>query len=168
MIITRTPLRISLGGGGTDQPSFYERTPGFVLSVAINKYVYIGINATFTSDYLLKYSEMERVDKVEDVQHRIIAEALSLLEVDPGVEIVSLADIPAGTGLGSSGSFTVGLLRALFADRHEHIDPAALAEMACHIEIDRLGEPVGKQDQYVAVQWRHHLHGVRAVTGLSR
>lgn len=150
MIITRTPLRISLGGGGTDQPSFYERTPGFVLSAAINKYIYIGINSTFTSDYLLKYSEMERVDKVEDIQHRIIAEALSLLEVDPGVEIVSLADIPAGTGLGSSGSFTVGLLRALFAHRHEQIDPGALAEMACHIEIDRLGEPVGKQDQYVA------------------
>ena len=150
MIITRTPLRISLGGGGTDQPSFYRRTPGFVLSAAIDKYVYIGINPTFTPDYLLKYSELERVESVDDVQHRIIREALQLLDVEPGVEIVSLADIPAGTGLGSSGSFTVGLLRALLAHRHEHRDPGAVAELACHIEIDRLGEPVGKQDQYIA------------------
>lgn len=150
MIITGTPLRISLGGGGTDVPSFYEQSPGFVLSAAINKYVYIGINATFTPDYLLKYSAMERVERIDQVQHRIMAEALRLLDIEPGVEIVSLADIPSGTGLGSSGSFTVGLLRALYAFRHEQIDPAELAELACHIEIDRLGEPVGKQDQYIA------------------
>jgi D-glycero-alpha-D-manno-heptose-7-phosphate kinase len=150
MIITSTPLRISLGGGGTDAPSFYAHRPGFVLSAAIDKYVYIAINATFTPDYLLKYSAMERVERIDQVQHRIMAEALTLLDIEPGVEIVSLADIPSGTGLGSSGSFTVGLLRALHAFRHRHIDPGALAELACHIEIDLLGEPVGKQDQYIA------------------
>jgi len=150
MIISRTPLRISLGGGGTDAPSFYEHTPGFVLSAAIDKYIYIGVNATFTNDYFLKYAEMERVDRIDEVQHRIIREALRLVDVSPGVEIVSLADIPSGTGLGSSGSFTVGLLRALRAFRHQHTDTHDLAEDACHIEIDLLGEPVGKQDQYIA------------------
>lgn len=150
MIITRTPLRISLGGGGTDQASYYERAPGFVLAAAIEKYVYIGVNTTFTPGYLLKYSETERVERIDQIQHRIIADALLLLEIESGVEIVSLADIPSGTGLGSSGSFTVGLLRALHAFRHQQIDPGALAEMACHIEVDRLGEPVGKQDQYIA------------------
>ncbi len=150
MIISRTPLRISLGGGGTDAPSFYEHMPGFVLSAAIDKYIYIGVNATFTNDYFLKYAEMERVDRIDDVQHRIIREALRLVDVAPGVEIVSLADIPSGTGLGSSGSFTVGLLRALRAFRHQHTDTHDLAEDACHIEIDLLGEPVGKQDQYIA------------------
>jgi len=150
MIITRTPLRISLGGGGTDAPSFYEQAPGFVLSAAIDKYIYVAINPRFTPDFLLKYSAMERVDRIDEIEHPIIREALDYLDVAPGIEIVTLADIPAGTGLGSSGSFTVGLLRALHAYKTEHIDPLSLAEQACHIELDRLGEPSGKQDQFIA------------------
>jgi len=150
MIITRTPLRISIGGGGTDAPSFYQRRTGFVLSAAIDKYIYVAINPRFTDDYLLKYSALERVDTIDEIDHRIIKEALRFLKVEPGIEIVTLADIPAGTGLGSSGSFTVGLLRSLHAFRKTQIDPGALAAQACHIEIDRLGEPVGKQDQYIA------------------
>lgn len=150
MIITRTPLRISIGGGGTDSPSFYEHSPGFVLSAAIDKYIYVGINPRFTPDYLLKYSSLERVDRIDQIEHNIIRESLTYLEIEPGIEIVALADIPAGTGLGSSGSFTVGLLRALHAHRHDHIDPGALAAEACHVEIERLREPVGKQDQYIA------------------
>ncbi len=150
MIITRTPLRISIGGGGTDLPSFYELEGGSFISAAITKYVYIGINRTFTDDYFLKYSAMERVADISDIQHPLIREALRLREVGPSVEIVSLADIPAGTGLGSSGSFTVGLLRAISAFHHRHVSPADLAEEACRIEIDVLGNPVGKQDQYIA------------------
>lgn len=150
MIISKTPLRISIGGGGTDLPAFYERETGFVLSAAIDKFIYIGVNATFTDDYFLKYAELERVARIDEVKHRIIKEVLDLLEIPPGVEIVSLADIPSGTGLGSSGSFTVGLLRALRAFRHHHVDTYDLAQQACHIEIDRLGEPVGKQDQFIA------------------
>jgi D-glycero-alpha-D-manno-heptose-7-phosphate kinase len=150
MLITRTPLRISLGGGGTDLPSYYERSPGFVLSAAINKYIFIAMNRTFTDDYFLKYSALERVSVVEEIDHPIVREALHLHGVRPGVELVSVADIPAGTGLGSSGAFTVGLLRALYAWRREAVTMAALAEEACHIEIDRLGRPVGKQDQYIA------------------
>ena len=150
MIITRTPLRISLGGGGTDLPSFYTRHGGMVVAAAIDKYVYIGINRTFTNDYFIKYSEMERVSTPEEVAHPIVREALLTHDVGPALEIVSLADIPAGTGLGSSGTFTVGLLRALYAFKREHVSSHALAEEACAIEIDRLGRPVGKQDQFIA------------------
>lgn len=150
MILTRTPLRISIGGGGTDLPSFYRRRGGSVISAAIDKYVYVAINATFTPDYLLKYSVHERVDRVDEIQHALIREVLQCYEVGPGIEIVSVADIPAGTGLGSSGSFTVGLISALYAFRHQHLSIRALAEAACHIEIERLGDPVGKQDQYIA------------------
>jgi len=150
MLITRTPLRISLGGGGTDLPSYYRRFGGIVISAAITKYVYIGINRTFKDDYFLKYSELERVREVEDIRHPIIREALILHPVGPSLEIVSLADIPGGTGLGSSGTFTVGLLRALYAFKREHVVTGALAEEACHIEIDRLSRAVGKQDQYIA------------------
>jgi D-glycero-alpha-D-manno-heptose-7-phosphate kinase len=150
MLITRTPLRISIGGGGTDLPSFYRRRAGFVISAAINKYMFIGLNRTFTDDYLLKYSGLERVRSVDEIEHSIIREVLRRHELEPGVEIVSLADIPSGTGLGSSGSFTVGLLRAIYALKREHITAGALAEEAAHIEIDVLGEPVGKQDQYIA------------------
>ena len=150
MIITRTPLRVTLGGGGTDLPSYYRRREGFVLSAAIDKYVYIGINRTFTDDYFIKYSALERVMGVEDIDHPIVREALRLHNVGPAVEIVSLADIPAGTGLGSSGTFTVGLLRALYAFKREHVTTGALAEEACHIELDLLGQPSGKQDQYIA------------------
>ncbi len=150
MLITRTPLRISLGGGGTDLPSYYRRFRSVVVSAAITKYVYIGINRTFTDDYFLKYSDLERVRTVPEIRHPIIREALTLHPVGPSLEIVSLADIPSGTGLGSSGTFTVGLLRALYAFERTHVVASALAEEACGIEIDRLGRAVGKQDQYVA------------------
>ncbi len=150
MIVTRTPLRISIGGGGTDLPSYYRRRGGTVISAAINKYVYLAVNATFTNDYLLKYSVHERVDSAEAIEHPLIREVVLQHGIGPGIEIVSVADIPAGTGLGSSGSFTVGLVRALSAFRHQHLSTRALAEAACHIEIERLGDPVGKQDQYIA------------------
>lgn len=150
MIITRTPLRISIGGGGTDLPSFYEREGGYVISAAINKYIYIGINPIFVQDYVLKYSELERVGAVDDINHPLFREALRMHSIEPGVEIMSLADIPAGTGLGSSASFTVGLLRALYAFRRQHVTQWVLAEEASHIEMDILHEPVGKQDQYIA------------------
>jgi D-glycero-alpha-D-manno-heptose-7-phosphate kinase len=150
MLITRTPLRISLGGGGTDLPSYYQQNGGFVVAASITKYVYIGINSTFTSDYFLKYSALERTKSVQDIDHPIIRAALVNHAVLPSVEIVSLADIPSGTGLGSSGSFTVGLLRAIHAYKREHVTDAALADEACAIEIDDLARSVGKQDQYIA------------------
>jgi D-glycero-alpha-D-manno-heptose-7-phosphate kinase len=150
MLITRTPLRISIGGGGTDLPSFYRRRGGFVISAAINKYMFIALNRTFTPDYLLKYSELERVPSIDEIQHRILREVLRLHQIEPGVEIVSTADIPSGTGLGSSGAFTVGLLRAIYAHKREHVTAGAVAEEAARVEIDQLRDPVGKQDQYIA------------------
>ncbi|HMD47210.1 MAG TPA: galactokinase [Acidimicrobiales bacterium] len=150
MIITRTPFRITLGGGGTDLPSYYERYGGMVISAAVNRYVYISVNRTFTDDYFLKYSTLERVRRIEDIEHPLIREALLLHPVDPGIELVSVADIPAGTGLGSSGAFTVGLLRALHTYERNHVTPANIADEACHIEIERLAQPVGKQDQFIA------------------
>jgi D-glycero-alpha-D-manno-heptose-7-phosphate kinase len=149
VIITRTPLRISVGGGGTDLPSYYEKFGGFVISAAIKQYVYITVHRTFKPNYIIKYSHMETVESADQVQHPIIREALKLHEIGPYIEIASMADMPAGTGLGSSGSFTVGLLRALYALKREPIATAQLAEEACHIEIDLLKEPVGKQDQYI-------------------
>jgi D-glycero-alpha-D-manno-heptose-7-phosphate kinase len=150
VLITRTPLRISLGGGGTDLPSYYREHGGVVVSAAIDKYIFIAINRTFTNDYFIKYSELERTASVAEIRHPLVREALQLHEVGPGLELVSLADIPAGTGLGSSGAFTVGLLRALYAFKREHVSANTLAEQACHIEIDRLGRSGGKQDQYIA------------------
>jgi len=150
MLISRTPLRISLGGGGTDLPSYYERYGGFVLSAAIDKHVYIAVNRTFTDDYFLKYSQLERVSGPNEIRHPIMRAALELHPVGPSVEIASLADIPAGTGLGSSGAFTVGLLRALYAYKREHITPGDLAEEAARIEIEILRDPAGKQDHYIA------------------
>lgn len=150
MIITRTPLRISLGGGGTDLSSYYRRSGGLVISAAINKYIFIAINQTFVDDYFLKYSGIERVNNASDIAHPIIREVLQIHEIGPAIELVSLADIPAGTGLGSSGAFTVGLLRSIHAFKREPVTPQDLAEEACHIEIDRLGRPVGKQDQYIS------------------
>jgi len=150
MIITRTPLRITLGGGGTDLPSYYEQYGGVVVSAAISKYIYISINRTFTPDYFLKYSALERVDDASAIEHPIVREALLAHNVEPSVEIVSTADIPSGTGLGSSGSFTVGLLRAIYALRRDHVSAGPVADEACRIEIERLNRPVGKQDQYVA------------------
>jgi D-glycero-alpha-D-manno-heptose-7-phosphate kinase len=150
MLITRTPLRISIGGGGTDLPSFYRERDGFVISAAISKYMFIGLNRTFTDDYLIKYSQLERRSSIAEIEHRIVRAVFEGHELDPGLEMVSLADIPSGTGLGSSGAFTVGLLRAVYAHKREHVAAEALAEEAARIEIDVLGEPVGKQDQYIA------------------
>jgi D-glycero-alpha-D-manno-heptose-7-phosphate kinase len=151
MITTRSPLRISLGGGGTDLPSYYREHGGFLIAGAINKYVYINVMRPFTQGIYLKYSHLEHVDLVDEVQHPIIREAIRMLGFKtPQVEITTLADIPSGTGLGSSGSFTTALLKALYVHRMRQIEPKQLAELACEIEIDRLGEPIGKQDQYIA------------------
>lgn len=151
MIIARSPLRITLGGGGTDLPSYYREHEGFLIAAAINKYVYVTVMRPFTEGIYLKYSELEHVGAVDEVRHRIIREALSLQNLrTPQIEITTLADIPAGTGLGSSGSFTTALLQSIYAHRRQLIHPQELAELACHIEIDRLGEPIGKQDQYIA------------------
>ncbi|HWB86686.1 MAG TPA: hypothetical protein VG675_21255 [Bryobacteraceae bacterium] len=151
MIITRSPLRISLGGGGTDLPSYYRAHTGFVLSAAIDKYVYITLHETFERQFIIKYSKTELVNTIEEIKHPIIREALKLVPpAAPHLEIVSMSDIPAGTGLGSSGSFTVSLLRALHSHNKDLTPRQDLAEEACHIEIDLLGEPVGKQDQYIA------------------
>jgi D-glycero-alpha-D-manno-heptose-7-phosphate kinase len=151
MIITRSPLRITLGVGGTDLPSYYREHGGFLIAAAIDKYVYVTVMRPFVEGIFLKYSKLENVLNTDDVQHPIIREAMRMLGFrTPQVEITTLADIPAGTGLGSSGSFTTALLKALYAHRRQLIHPHELAEMACEIEIDRLGEPIGKQDQYAA------------------
>jgi D-glycero-alpha-D-manno-heptose-7-phosphate kinase len=151
MIITRSPLRISLGGGGTDLPSYYREHTGFLIAAAIDKYVCITLHQTFVPDLIVKYSRLERVSNLDDLQHPIIRESMKLVGVEAaGLEITSMADIPAGTGLGSSGSFTTALLKALHTHRKNLVHPRELAEQACHIEIDRLGEPIGKQDQYIA------------------
>jgi D-glycero-alpha-D-manno-heptose-7-phosphate kinase len=151
MIITRSPLRISLGGGGTDLPSYYREFGGFVISAAIDKYVYITLHETFQEAIIVKYSKMETVRSVSEIQHPIVREALKLVGVHyPHLEITSMSDIPAGTGLGSSGSFTAALLRALHMLQNDQISRRELAEEACHIELDILGEPIGKQDQYIA------------------
>jgi D-glycero-alpha-D-manno-heptose-7-phosphate kinase len=150
MIIVRSPLRITLGGGGTDLPSYYRDHGGVLIAAAIDRYVYITVHQTFQPGLILKYSQLERAERVEDIQHPIVREALTLTGVSDRVEITSMADIPAGTGLGSSGSFTTALLRALHVHRKNIISTQELAEQACHIEIDRLGEPIGKQDQFIA------------------
>jgi D-glycero-alpha-D-manno-heptose-7-phosphate kinase len=151
LIITRSPFRVTLGGGGTDLPSFYERHGGFVIAAAIDKYVYITIHDSFGSDLLVKYARLERVPSAEHLEHPLFREALRFQEMDGrSLEIVSMADIPAGTGLGSSGSFTTALLKALHTHRKLIVHPRELAEQACHIEIDLLREEIGKQDQYIA------------------
>jgi D-glycero-alpha-D-manno-heptose-7-phosphate kinase len=151
MIITRSPLRITLGGGGTDVPSYYREHGGFLIAAAIDKYVYVTAIRPFTPGIFLKYSKLERVESVDQVQHAIIREAIRMLDFKtPQIEITALADIPAGTGLGSSGSFTTALLKALYAHRRRLLHPSELAQLACEIEINRLNEPVGKQDQYIA------------------
>jgi D-glycero-alpha-D-manno-heptose-7-phosphate kinase len=151
MIIVRSPLRISLGGGGTDLLSYYREHEGFLIAAAIDKYVYVSVIKPFRPGIYLKYSEIEHVDAVDQVKHRIIRETLKMFPEEAGqIEITTLADIPAGTGLGSSGSFTTALLRALHAQSRNIIHPRELAEQACHVEIDLLEEPIGKQDQYIA------------------
>ena len=160
MIITRSPLRISIGGGGTDLPSYYRAHGGFLIAMGITKHVYVSLQRTFDPGILLKYSNIERIARVADIKHPIIREAMMLMEVDePNFEITSIADVPAGTGLGSSGSFTTALLKALAIYTRRHLDPAEIAELACAIEIDRLREPIGKQDQYIAA-----FGGITALT----
>jgi D-glycero-alpha-D-manno-heptose-7-phosphate kinase len=151
MIITRSPLRISLGGGGTDLPSYYRKHSGFLIAAAIDKYVYITVHQTFVVELIVKYSKMERVKSIEELQHPIIREAMRMVGVGGShLEITSMADIPAGTGLGSSGSFTTALLKALHNHKKNIVHPHDLAEQACAIEIDILKQPIGKQDQYIA------------------
>ncbi|MFI4919000.1 MAG: hypothetical protein ACHP65_05535 [Legionellales bacterium] len=151
MIITRSPLRISLGGGGTDLPSYYRHHGGFLIAAAIDKYVYITLHQTFVEELIIKYSKLERVKTIDEVQHPIIREALKFVGIEAShLEITSMADIPSGTGLGSSGSFTTALLKALHTLKKSLLHPQQLAEQACHIELDLLNEPIGKQDQYIA------------------
>lgn len=151
MLIARSPLRISLGGGGTDLPSYYREHGGFLIAGAIDKYVYITLHRTFNDELIVKYSKLERVSHAGQVEHPIIREALALLGMDGRfLEISSLADIPAGTGLGSSGSFTTALLKALHAWKRDLVHPEQIGREACQIELERLREPVGKQDQYIA------------------
>jgi D-glycero-alpha-D-manno-heptose-7-phosphate kinase len=150
MIISRTPLRISFAGGGSDLPSFYKYNQGAVLSTSIDKYVYIAVHEYFYKEQtLLKYSKTELVKTFEEIQHPIFRECLSMMNMS-GLDISSMADVPAGTGLGSSSSFTVCLLNALHAYNRRYVSPEYLASTACDIEINRLGDPIGKQDQYAA------------------
>ena len=150
MIISRTPLRVSFAGGGSDLPSFYREEGGAVLSTSIDKYVYLAVHKYFYPEQtLLKYSRTELVDSYDDIQHPIFRECLKMLDLH-GLDISSMADVPSGTGLGSSSTFTVSLLNVLHAYKHEAVGPEYLARTACEIEIERLGDPIGKQDQYAA------------------
>jgi D-glycero-alpha-D-manno-heptose-7-phosphate kinase len=151
MIITRTPFRISFVGGGSDMETFYSRHPGAVLSTSINKYMYISSHRFFFPGQIrIKYSQTETVNNIEELKHPLVLEAMRKVGVTGGIEISSIADIPAGTGMGSSSSFTVGLLHCLYANKREFASHDKLAREACEIEIDILGEPIGKQDQYAA------------------
>ena len=151
MIITRSPLRISLGGGGTDLPSYYQEHEGFVIAAAIDKYIYVSANRPFEETIKLKYSIVEECEKLQDIKHPIVREVLRLFDLNsPQIEIGSMADIPAGTGLGSSGSFATSLIKVLSVHYRRNMSTSEIAEMACKIEIDVLSEPVGKQDQYIA------------------
>jgi D-glycero-alpha-D-manno-heptose-7-phosphate kinase len=151
MIITRTPFRVTLGGGGTDLPSFYREHGGFILAVAIDKYMFVNVNTPIVDDKIrVRYTKSELVNHVDQVEHTLAREALRLFRLANGVEIVSIADIPAGTGLGSSSCYLVGLLNALHALTQNPVGPERLAEEACHIELDILKKPIGKQDQYMA------------------
>ena len=149
MIVVRSPLRISLGGGGTDLPSYYKENGGFLIAAAINKYVFVSVMNPFRDGYTLKYSEYENVNTIEDIKHPIIRESLKL-GFKKNLEITTLADLPSGTGLGSSGSFTTALLKALHLNSFKNLNQYELAELACDIEINKLKEPIGKQDQYIA------------------
>lgn len=159
MIISRAPVRITLGGGGTDLESYYSKYGGFLIAAAIDRYVFISANKRFYDSIRLSYSQTEIVDSVADIKHRIFREALKLLKIDGGIELVSIADVPANCGLGTSSSFTVSLLNALHTYNRDFVTQKQLAEEACHIEIDVLGEPIGKQDQYIAA-----LGGITCLT----
>ena len=151
MIIIRSPLRISIGGGGTDIPSYYTEKESFFISAAINKYVYVTITRPFSEGIYLKYSEIEKTKKPERIKHKIIKEVLISQKLKtPQIEITTLTDIPANTGLGSSGSFTTALIKAVYCFRKKIIDKEELARQACDIEIKKLMQPIGKQDQYIS------------------
>jgi D-glycero-alpha-D-manno-heptose-7-phosphate kinase len=151
LIITRTPFRLTLGGGGTDLPSFYAQHGGFILAVAIDKYMFLSVNTPILDDKIrVRYTQSEMVDHVDEVQHTLAREALRYFGIPNGIEIVSIADIPAGTGLGSSSSYLVGLLNALHILMQDQATPQKLAEEACEIELEILKKPIGKQDQYMA------------------
>jgi D-glycero-alpha-D-manno-heptose-7-phosphate kinase len=151
LIVTRAPFRIPFGGGGTDLSSYYSRHGGFILSAAINRYVFISLNRPQVDDlFRIKYRLSETVDSIDKIEHPLVREALRLLRIPPGIEIASMADVPAGTGLGSSGSFLVALLTALHTFKRDHIPPWSMAEEACRIEIEKVGQSVGKHDQYMA------------------
>ena len=150
MIIAKAPLRITLGGGGTDLHSYYFKHGGFWISAAVDKYIYISIHDIFPDEIILKYSKLERVKTVEEVEHALLRECLRAMGVRERIEISSFADLPEGTGLGSSGAFTVALLKGLHSHTHRHVTNRELAEEACRVEIDKLARPVGKQDQYIA------------------
>jgi D-glycero-alpha-D-manno-heptose-7-phosphate kinase len=150
MIIVKAPLRISIGGGGTDLPSYYEKFESTFISAAINKYIYISVHPIFIEEIILKYSEMEKVLSPSDIKHPIVREALKQVGINRAIEISSFADIPSGTGLGSSGTFTVALLKALYTFKNINHNAMTLAEDACRIEIEKLGAPIGKQDQYIS------------------
>ena len=172
MIIVRSPLRISLGGGGTDLPSYYLRHGGYVLSAAIDKYVFVALNKPFSTEYILKYSNYERTNDISEVRHPIIREALRIFTPNHGgVEISTMADIPSGTGLGSSGSFTTAILKALATYSGQPIHANDLARLACHLELELLKEPIGKQDQYIAAyggftEFHFHKDGEVSVNAL--
>jgi len=150
MIVSRAPVRITLGGGGTDLKSYYSKYGGFLIAAAIDSYIFISANKRFYDSIRLSYSQTEIVKEVSDIKHRIFREALAYLGIDGGIELVSIADVPANCGLGTSSSFTVSLLNALHAYKREFVSQKQLAEEACHIEIEALHEPIGKQDQYIA------------------
>ncbi|MBQ7584076.1 MAG: GHMP kinase [Lachnospiraceae bacterium] len=159
MLIVRSPLRISLGGGGTDLPSYYEENEGFLITAAINKFVYLTMHENFEDEILVKYSKTEKTRNVDDIRHPIFRECIKLLGLqDESFEIQSMADIPAGTGLGSSSSFTTALLKCLHEYKGELVDTEELAREACEIEMERLKEPIGKQDQYISA-----YGGIRAM-----
>lgn len=151
MIISRTPLRMSFVGGGSDLPAYYRRHGGAVLSTAIDKYIYVNVNQKFDGGIRLAYSRVEEVERLDQINHRLVRAAFEMLGLAGGVEVTTIADIPSrGTGLGSSSSFTVGLLQAISAYQGRHVSAAELGERSCEVEIDRCGEPIGKQDQYAA------------------
>ncbi len=151
MIVTRTPFRVTLGGGGTDLPSFYREHGGFVLAVAIDKYMYLNVNTPILDDLVrVRYSKAETVSCLEEIEHPLARAALKHFGIQDGIEIVSIADIPAGTGVGSSSCYLVGLMNALHALTQTPVIPQQLAEEACHIELKLLQKPIGKQDQYMA------------------
>lgn len=151
MIITRTPFRITLGGGGTDLPTYYSKHRGFIFAAGIDKYMFININRPIVDNLVrVKYTKSEIVNHRDEVQHNIAREAMRMVGIEDSLEIISIADIPAGTGLGSSSCYAVGLLHALHTMKKEYVLQQDLAEEACHLEIDSLGKPIGKQDQYMA------------------